>query len=147
MAMSEYEIQARERALSVSRFVVKVTVGVVVGCVALWLLVAWLSPKLNLYRAETERRAVIAEARAEAEAAQFTAERQVEIATAQAEADRIRAAGIADANATIAESLTPEYVRWYFVDRLDNIDGQIIYVPTEAGVPLPEAGRAVPQGG
>lgn len=124
-------------------FIGKIVAAITLFCVALWMLFGIISPQLNLYRANTEKRSAIAEARARSDAAEYEARRAVEIATAEAEADRVRAAGIADANETIAQSLTPEYVRWYFVDRLDDIDGQIIYVPTEAGVPLPEAGRSV----
>lgn len=100
-------------------------------------------PQYNLYKANTQKRERIAEAKAESDAAQYTAEKKVEIARADAEADRVRAEGIADANRTIANSLTPEYIRWYFIDRLDDVEGQIIYVPTEGNVPITDAGRAV----
>jgi hypothetical protein len=125
------------------RFGLKITAGVIVGLILLIWGWKYVTPKYNLYRANTEKQAIIKETQARADAARYEAERQVEIARARAEADVIRADGVAEANRLIASSLTPEYVRWYFVDRLDDINGQIIYVPTEAGVPLPEAGRAV----
>lgn len=122
--------------------VTKIVLGIILGLTLIWVALRLISPQLNLYRANTEKRAAIAEARAQSDAAEYTAKRRVEIATADAEADRIRAKGIADAQSLIAESLTPEYVRWYYVDKLDDVEGQIIYVPTEGGIPLPEAGRA-----
>ena len=127
------------------RTVTKVGVGVVAGILLLVGGCMAGKPKYDLYRAETAKRSRVAEARAESDAAQYQADRAVEIAQAEAEADRERAAGIADANRTIANSLTPEYIRWYFIDRLDDVEGQIIYVPTEGNVPITDAGRAVTQ--
>jgi hypothetical protein len=126
----------------VIRFSRNLAIGLVAFCIALWLLIGLVGPQLRLYKANTEKKAAIAEARARADAAEYEAERAVEIATAEAEADRVRAEGIADAQAAIDQTLTSEYIQWYFIDRLDDVEGQIIYVPTEAGVPIPEAGRA-----
>jgi len=123
--------------------VVKTIFGVLVVLVGIWLMFALVGPQLRLYRVNTEKQAIITEAKAQAEAAQYTAEKNVEIAEAEADVDRARAAGIADSNTTIAQSLTPEYIQWYFIDRLDNVDGQIIYVPGEGLIPITEAGRAV----
>lgn len=143
----EREAAERERVAHYVKLTMKVFGALVAGiCLVIWAM-GLIMPRLNLYRAETERRAVIAEQRAESEAAEFRAQREVTIAEAEAERDVIRARGIAEANEVIAASLTPEYIRWLFVDRLDDIDGQIIYVPTEAGVPITEAGRAVGAGG
>jgi hypothetical protein len=122
--------------------VVKVVLGITGFFLVLWVVLSLAAPQLRLYKANTEKKAAIAEARAQSDAAEYTAERKVKIATSEAEADRIRAVGIADANETIASSLTDEYNQWYFIDRLDDVNGQIIYVPTEAGVPITEGGRA-----
>lgn len=100
-------------------------------------------PRYNLYKAETAKRERIAEAKAESDAAQYTAEKQVEIAKADRAVREEEAKGIANATETINASLTPEYITWYFIDQLDNFEGQVIYVPTEGGVPVMEAGRAV----
>jgi type II secretory pathway component PulM len=132
-----------QRAMRWMKFTLKALAGGVIFICLVIVVMGAITPQLNLYRANTEKKSAIAEARARSDAAEYEAERAIEIAGAEAEADRIRAEGIADANATIAESLTPAYTQWYFVDRLDDIDGQIIYVPTEAGVPVTEAGRAV----
>lgn len=142
----EEDAAQRDRVTHYTKLVLRVVGYLAGGIVLIIWLMGLVMPRLNLYRAETERRAVIAEQRAESEAAEFRAEREVTIAEAEAERDVIRARGIAEANEVIAASLTPEYIRWLFVDRLDDIDGQIIYVPTEAGVPVTEAGRAVGDG-
>lgn len=124
-----------------SRLIARWATGIVLGLILLVGGCMAGKPKYDLYKAETAKRARVAEARAESDAAQYQADRAVEIAAAEADADRERAEGIADAQRTIANSLSPEYIRWYFIDRLDDINGQIVYVPTEGGVPVMEAGR------
>ncbi len=103
---------------------------IVVVLLAVWQLAM---PQARLYRAKVERQAQIADARAKADAAEFLADAEVR-----------RAEGVAEANQIIAESITGEYIRWLYVDQLDEIDGQVIYVPTEAGIPILEATRTAP---
>jgi len=88
-------------------------------------------PQYNLYKASTQKRVAIADAKARSDAAQYEASRQVEIATANANAARIKAQGVADANATIAKTLTPEYIQWLYVDQLDAVaaGAKVIYLP------------------
>lgn len=84
----------------------------------------------ELKRAEQNRQIKINEAKADKESSVY-----------RAQADSIRAIGTANANKIIAESITPEYIKWLFVDQIGEIDGQVIYVPTEAQIPLMEAGK------
>ncbi len=88
------------------------------------------SPRYTLYQANIERQVQVADARAKAEAATLLADAEVE-----------RSKGVAEANAIIADSLTPEYITWLYVDQLDRTDNQIIYIPTEGGLPILEAGQ------
>ncbi len=88
------------------------------------------SPRYTLYQANIERQVQVADARAKAEAASLLAEAEIE-----------RSKGVAEANAIIADSLTPEYITWLYVDQLDRTDNQIIYIPTEGGLPILEAGH------
>ncbi|MFO8143196.1 MAG: SPFH domain-containing protein, partial [Dehalococcoidales bacterium] len=48
----------------------------------------------------------------------------------------IEADGIAGANKIIADSLSREYLAWYWIDNLDNHDSVVYMVPSESGVPL-----------
>lgn len=126
---------------AITRFIGKAclyTTLLVLGLVIAWGLVG---PQLKLYSARTQKQAIIAEANAQAEAELARAERRQRTAVAEADARRTEAEGIRDAQETIASSLTPEYIQWFFIDRLDDIDGQIVYVPTEGAVPITEAGR------
>ena len=94
-----------------------------------------LSGKAELRKAEWNRQIQIKEAKAKAEAADLLA---------QAEINRAR--GVAEANKIIADGLGgPEgYLRYLYIEgikeALDN-GSQIIYIPTEAGLPILEATR------
>lgn len=109
-----------------------VTVIALSAVVVVWRLI---NPQLNLYKANTEKQSQIAVSRAKADAAVF--EKAAEIT---------RAEGVSEANRIIASSITDEYIRWLYVDQLDRIEGQIIYIPTEAAIPILEAGRSVEVG-
>lgn len=104
---------------------------------ALAIVIIWtwrlVSPRYTLYKANIERQVQVADARSKADAASLLAESEIE-----------RAKGVAEANRIIADSITPEYTTWLYVDQLDEVvanGGQIIYIPTEAGIPVLEAGR------
>jgi hypothetical protein len=124
--------------------IIKIAGAGVVVVVALILVFGAVMPQLNLYRANTEKQAVIAEQKAESEAAEYRARSRVTQAEAESEAEIIRAGGIAEANRIIAESITPEYVDYLFVRALETTDNQVIYVATESGLPVLEASRLTP---
>lgn len=127
----------------VVKFLGKILGGSIVFLLCIVIAWSFIGPQLRLYRVNTEKQAIITEARAQADAAKYTAERNVEIAEAEAEVDIARAEGIAQAQILIAESLTPEYIQWYWVDTADSRVGDTIYVPSSDLVPFTEAGRAV----
>lgn len=109
-----------------------------VGVFFLWKLV---TPQLNLYKAQTERRAVIAEQKANSEAAEYAARSTVTQAIAKAEAEVERAKGLAKAQHIISQTLTESYLRYLYIQTLDGDQHQVIYIPTEAGLPILEADR------
>lgn len=92
-----------------------------------------LAGKAALRQAEWDRKILIQEAQAKEVAAKSWARAEVE-----------RAKGAQEANEILKTSLggVEGYLRWLFIEKLDNIKrGQIIYLPTEAGIPLLEAGK------
>lgn len=117
---------------------VKIVTGAVVGIFLLITLNSIISHKAN-----TEKQAVIAEQKAQSEAAEFAARSAVTQAEAKAEAMIIEARALAESQAIIAETLTPEYVQYLYVKAIENNPNQVIYIPTEAGMPILESGRAV----
>jgi len=54
--------------------------------------------------------------------------------------------GVAAANKIIGDSLhnNEDYLRYLFVNGLEHTSNQVIYVPTEANLPILEASRKVP---
>ena len=60
-----------------------------------------------------------------------------------ANAEIIRARGVAEANKIIGGSLegNEAYLRYLWIHNLESAHGQVIYIPTEAGLPILEAGR------
>ena len=88
--------------------------------------------KAELSRAEQNRQIRIQEAKAKKEAAVFEAEAEVE-----------RAKGVAQANKIIGESLNENenYLRYLWIQSLNDGNAETIYVPTEAHLPIREADR------
>jgi regulator of protease activity HflC (stomatin/prohibitin superfamily) len=52
-----------------------------------------------------------------------------------------RAQGVAESNKIIAGSITENYLRWCFIETLKDSKNQVVYIPTEAGLPILEANR------
>ena len=94
-----------------------------------------------LREAEWDRQIAIEEARSANEAATLQAEARIKQETANAQAEVIRAQGVADANKIIGEGLrgNDEYLRYLWIQSTKG--QQVIYIPTEAGLPILEAGK------
>lgn len=101
----------------------------------------WAVPKWNVYssrlsgeaefaRAEQNRRIKIEEAKANLEAERMNAEAEVE-----------RAKGAAKAIEIENGKLTPTYIQYLWVRQQQGCNNKIIYIPTEACMPIMEAGR------
>jgi len=88
--------------------------------------------KAEFSRAEQNRRIKVEEARAEKESAVF-----------RAEAEIIRAEGVAKANEIIGGSLkdNKDYLTYLWIQALYDESNSVIYVPTEANLPILEATR------
>lgn len=141
--MSRPEASFTPEELSIARFAVKVGLGLVLVALLAWSGCSYAGPQFRLYKQNTEKRAVIAEQKAKSEAAEYAARSAVTQAQAKADAEVIRAKGLAQAQKIIASTLTESYLRYLYIDAIADGDGQIIYVPTEAGLPVLEAGRGV----
>lgn len=92
--------------------------------------------KAALAKAEQDRQIAIAEARAKKEAAEMLAAAEVE-----------RAKGLAEANKIVADSLKgqDEYIHYLWIEALKESKDQVIYIPTEAGIPITESTRLMPK--
>jgi regulator of protease activity HflC (stomatin/prohibitin superfamily) len=88
----------------------------------------------KLREAESSRQIAVEEAKAKEHAARLLANAEIE-----------RARGVAEANRIIGESLknNPEYLTWLWVEKVGDNGNSVIYVPTEGGIPILEAGRGI----
>lgn len=97
--------------------------------------------KAVLLEAESSKKALIETAKAENESATLQAEAKIKIAKAEAQAEIERAYGVAKANEIIGNSLkgNSEYLKYLQIDAIKNSEGDKVYIPTEAGLPIIEA--------
>ena len=86
----------------------------------------------ELARADSNRKIRILEAQAEQEASKALAESEI-----------IRAKGVAEANKIIGTSLENNegYLRYLWIQSLKTNQKEVVYVPTEANLPIMEAQR------
>lgn len=70
-------------------------------------------------------------------------QKQFELQKAQKDAEIAiaKARGVAESNKIIAGSITENYLRYLWIEGLQSNEKQIVYVPTEANLPIMEAGR------
>ena len=113
-----------------------IVVAIAAGLYGIPIYKVWVSGKVGeaeLRRAEQNRQIKIEEAKAELESAKLKAQSEVE-----------RSKGVAEANKIIGESLKDNegYLRYLWINGLQEGNGnQVIYIPTECGLPILEAGR------
>lgn len=100
-------------------------------------------PQWNVWRAELAGKAALAEAENAHKVAIEEAKAQLEAAQFYADAEVARARGVAEANDIIADGLGgPEgYLRYLWIQQLGDNRQDVIYIPTEAGIPILEAAR------
>jgi hypothetical protein len=86
----------------------------------------------SLAEAEWSKKIAVEEAKAKLDSAKLEALAEVE-----------RAKGVAEANKIIGDSLknNDAYLRYLWINGLHDGNSEIIYVPTEANLPILEAGR------
>lgn len=94
------------------------------------------SGQADLAKAESTRRIVVLESQAKLDSAKNLAQAEIE-----------RAKGVAEANKIIGDSLQGNelYLHYLWINNLHEGRNDVIYIPTEAGIPIMEAGRGVPK--
>ncbi len=81
------------------------------------------------------------ESKLKAEQESLQKEFELTKAKKDAEIEIARAEGVAKSNLIIAESISDKYLRYRWIEGLSRNQAQVIYIPTEANVPIMEAGR------
>jgi predicted aminopeptidase len=126
-----------------------VALGVVVAFIVMILAAVglWGCPQYSVYSQRLQGEAELARASYNRQVAVQEAEAKKAAAQNLADAEVIRATGVAKANAIIGESLknNEAYLKYLWItDVTGNKSPTVIYVPTEANIPLLEAGRRPP---
>lgn len=100
-------------------------------------------PAYNVWQQGMEGQAALAKATQDRQIKVQEAVATKEAAVMLAEAEVERAKGVAAANKIIGNSLhdNEDYLRYLFVNGLEHTQNQVIYVPTEAQLPILEASR------
>ncbi len=100
-------------------------------------------PTYNVYTSKKEGEAILAHAQSSREVAVAEAKAKMESAALLAQADTIRAHGVARSNEIIGKSLqnNEAYLYWLWIDNIEKNPNAVIYIPTEANMPLLEAGK------
>src|ERR1700744_3094016 len=105
---------------------------------------SWFVPSVRVMIAEQDGKAELAQADYSKQVQVQDALGKFEAAKHLAAAEVERAKGVAAANKIIGDSLknNESYLRWLYIEGLKERNGiETIYVPTEAGLPILEAGK------
>lgn len=104
-------------------------------------------PTYNVYSSKMEGQAAYSKAEQDRRVKVLEAQAALDSAKLNAQAEVERAKGTNEANRIMSESLGgPEhYLRWSYINMLQETAGkgdrQVIYIPTESGMPILEAGK------
>ena len=122
----------------------KIIAGMVASFAVILLLIfgtIWGWKSLKVWSASQDGKAILAEA-------EYSRQVQLEEAKANLEAEKLnaqaeveRAKGAAQAIEIEDGKLSERYIQYLYVQNLEKLDTQLIYVPTEGGLPILEANR------
>ena len=108
--------------------------------------VGWFYSLYGIWTAEQNGKAELANAEYSKRVTVETAKAKKDSATFEADAEVARAEGVAKANQIIGDSLKgkEEYLRYLYITNLaEGQNREVIYIPTEAGIPILEANRFI----
>jgi regulator of protease activity HflC (stomatin/prohibitin superfamily) len=116
---------------------------VLVGIIVLFWSISAVSRVYEVWAQGKEGEAELAKADSNRQIKTLEAKAAEESAKHLANAEIIRAQGVAKANEIIGASLKENeaYLRYLWIDSLQHSKGQVVYVPTEANLPILEARR------
>ena len=110
--------------------------------------VCWGYPQYQVYSQTKAGEAKLGEAESSRQIAVEEAKALLEAAKYQSQAEVERARGVAEANEIIGSSLRDNeaYLRYLWIVGLQDGSSEVIYVPTEANLPILEATRGLSTG-
>ncbi len=103
----------------------------------------YVAPKYMVYQQELEGQAVLVKAESTRKVAVLEAQAKMDSSKLLAQAEVERSKGVAEANRIIGDSLkgNEDYLHYLWINNLHEGRNDVIYVPTETGLPIMEAGR------
>ena len=102
----------------------------------------YIAPKYNVWKQEMDGKAEFAKAEQNRKIKIEEAKANLEAEKLNAQAEIERAKGAAEAIRIENGSITPAYIQYLWVRQQNaTTNNKIIYIPTEAGLPVLEAGR------
>ena len=112
-------------------------------CFALAILIPIGFPQYKVWQQSKEGEAELAKAEQNRQIAIQEAREKEESAMSLANAEVIRAQGVAQANKIIGDSLqnNDAYIHYLWIEALRESNNEVIYIPTEAGIPITESTR------
>lgn len=121
---------------------VRVLLGLLLGGVAVALVLMFGVPVYNVWRAEMNGKAELMQAEQTRKIKIEEAKANLEAEKLNAQAEIERAKGAAEAIRIENGSLTPTYIQYLWVRQQSNLgDKTVVYVPTEANLPILESVR------
>ncbi len=108
-----------------------------------WTYMSFIYPNVHVWQESKIGEAELARAESNRQIKTLEAKATCESAKQLAEAEVIRARGVAEANKIIGQSLNENeaYLRYLWINNLQSDNLQVIYVPTEANLPITESRR------
>jgi len=123
------------------RLTPKVMIAIAVAFFVLIAVVLVGCPQYKVYKRTQDGKAALEEAKQDRQIAIEEAQANLESERLNAEAEVARAKGAAEAIEIEGGQLTDRYIQYLWVRSNDFDQGTTIYIPTETGLPILEAGK------
>lgn len=120
-----------------------IALEIVFGIIAMVGLCMYVFPKYTVWQSEKNGMAKLKEANYEEQITIAKASSRLKAAEANKQAEIIEASAVSESIKIIGTALqeNSSYLRWQWIKKLDETNNKIIYVPTEANLPILEAQR------
>jgi regulator of protease activity HflC (stomatin/prohibitin superfamily) len=122
---------------------ITIVLSIVFGIIALVSVCMYVFPIYGVWQSEKQGMAKLKEANYEEQITIAKASARLKAAEANKQAELIEAEAVAQSISIIGDSISinENYLRWQWIKGLDETKNRIIYIPTEAGLPILEAGK------
>lgn len=120
-----------------------IAISVFIFAIFAWMYFSFIDPHIHIWQQSMIGQAELARAESNRQIATCEANAKKESSKALADAEVIRAEGVARANKIIGDSLEGNegYLRYLWIQGLQTNNMQVVYVPTEANLPILETQR------